>query len=42
MCVGVCLSICRHSEKIIKKLEQAGLGYHVKGEETKEKLGKQD
>ena len=30
---------CRHSPEMVKKLEQAGLGYYVKADETKEKLG---
>lgn len=29
----------RHSEELIKKLEQAGLGYHVDAENTTDKLG---
>ena len=30
----------QHSEEMIKRLEKAGLGYHVKAEHTKDKLGK--
>jgi len=30
----------RHSEELIKKLEQAGLGYHVDADETKDRLGR--
>ena len=31
---------CRHSKDMIKKLENAGLGFFVKGTETQQKLGK--
>ena len=31
--------ISRHSDEVIKKLEQAGLGYHVKADETRDRLG---
>ena len=31
--------ILRHTDKMIKKLESAGLGYHVKSEDASEKLG---
>lgn len=31
----------RHSEDLIKRLEQAGLGYHVSAKDTADKLGKQ-
>ena len=30
----------QHSEEMIRRLEKAGLGYHVKAEQTKDKLGK--
>ena len=30
----------QHSEEMIKRLEKAGLGYHVKAEQTKDRLGK--
>ena len=30
----------RHSEDLIKKLEQAGLGYHVAAEATTDTFGK--
>ncbi len=30
----------RHSAEMIKKLEQAGLGYHIESGETTDKLGK--
>ena len=33
-----CLCI-RHSDDMIKKLESAGLGFFIKEEETKQKLG---
>ena len=29
----------RHSEELIKRLEQAGLGYHVDADKTTDKLG---
>jgi len=29
-----------HSDEMIKKLENAGLGYHIKSDKTKDKLGK--
>ena len=29
----------RHSRQMIKKLESAGLGFHVKANETMERLG---
>ena len=32
--------ICRHSEELIKKLEQAGLGYHVDADKTTDRLGR--
>ena len=31
--------ILRHTDEMIKKLESAGLGYHVKSEDASEKLG---
>ena len=30
----------RHSEDLIRKLEQAGLGYHVDADKTTDRLGK--
>ena len=30
----------RHSEELIRKLEQAGLGYHVDADKTTDRLGK--
>ena len=32
--------LCRHSKDMIKKLENAGLGFFVKATETQQKLGK--
>ena len=32
--------IFRHSEELIKKLEQAGLGYHVDADKTTDRLGR--
>lgn len=32
--------VLRHPEELIKKLEQAGLGYHVDADETTDKLGR--
>ena len=29
----------RHTDEMIKKLESAGLGYHVSADETEDKLG---
>ena len=29
----------RHSEELIKRLEQAGLGYHVDADKTTDRLG---
>ena len=29
----------RHTDEMIKRLESAGLGYYVKGSETRQKLG---
>lgn len=34
------LYFCRHSDELIKRLEQAGLGYHVDADKTTDKLGK--
>ncbi|CAG2186352.1 RNF213 [Mytilus edulis] len=31
---------CRHSEELIRRLEQAGLGYHVEADKTSDKLGR--
>ena len=31
----------RHTDEMIKKLESAGLGYHVSADETEDKLGSQ-
>ena len=36
----LCLCIIRHSDDMIEKLESAGLGFFIKGEETKQKLGR--
>ena len=36
----LCVCIIRHSDDMIEKLESAGLGFFIKGEETKQKLGK--
>lgn len=33
-------SFCRHSDEMISKLEQAGLGFYVKQEKTADRLGK--
>lgn len=38
-CIFVVFLSFRHSEDLIKKLEQAGLGYHVEAEKTTDKLG---
>ena len=35
------MSVCRHTEDMIKKLRVAGLGFYVKETETQQKLGKQ-
>ena len=32
--------IFRHSDEMIKRLEQAGLGYHIQADATTDKLGK--
>ncbi|XP_065899482.1 E3 ubiquitin-protein ligase rnf213-alpha-like isoform X2 [Dysidea avara] len=37
--IAACNPYRRHSENMIKKLERAGLGYHVKSEDTEQKLG---
>ena len=34
------LYVGRHSDDMIEKLESAGLGFFIKGEETKQKLGR--
>ena len=34
------ISVCRHTNEMIKKLETAGLGYHVGAVDTYEKIGK--
>ena len=41
-CAFIIASVCiiRHSDDMIEKLESAGLGFFIKGEETKQKLGK--
>ena len=31
---------CRHTDEMIEKLESAGLGYHVRADETEERLGR--
>ena len=33
------LFVDRHTKEMIKKLESAGLGYHVSADETEDKLG---
>ena len=33
------MHVTRHSDDMIEKLESAGLGFFIKGEETKQKLG---
>ena len=37
--IAACNPYRRHSEEMINKLDTAGLGYHVSGEKTYEKLG---
>ena len=43
--IMVMIDICpyfatfRHKPEVIEKLEKAGLGYHVKAEQTKDQLG---
>ena len=32
--------LARHTDEMITKLESAGLGYHVKADETTERIGK--
>ena len=34
-----CVPCYRHREKMIEKLESAGLGFYVKATETQQKLG---
>ena len=34
------LNIFRHSDQLIERLENAGLGYHVDADKTVDKLGK--
>ncbi|XP_078327262.1 E3 ubiquitin-protein ligase rnf213-alpha-like isoform X2 [Crassostrea virginica] len=38
--VAACNPYRKHSDEMIARLEQAGLGYHVNVEETKDKLGR--
>ncbi|XP_053396339.1 E3 ubiquitin-protein ligase rnf213-alpha-like isoform X2 [Mercenaria mercenaria] len=38
--VAACNPYRKHSEELIKKLEQAGLGYHVDADETTDRLGR--
>ncbi|XP_053396011.1 E3 ubiquitin-protein ligase rnf213-alpha-like [Mercenaria mercenaria] len=38
--VAACNPYRKHSEELIKKLEQAGLGYHVDADETIDRLGR--
>ncbi|KAL4233165.1 hypothetical protein ACF0H5_007850 [Mactra antiquata] len=38
--VAACNPYRKHSDELIKKLEQAGLGYHVDADETTDKLGR--
>jgi len=35
----LCVCVTRHSDDMIEKLESAGLGFFIKGEETQQKLG---
>ena len=37
---SLCVHVIRHSDDAIEKLESAGLGFFIKEEETKQKLGK--
>ncbi|XP_044312386.1 E3 ubiquitin-protein ligase RNF213 isoform X2 [Varanus komodoensis] len=37
--IAACNPYRKHTEKMIERLESSGLGYHVKAEETKDKLG---
>ena len=40
--MSVCSCVCssfRHSEDLIQRLENAGLGYHVDADKTVDKLG---
>ncbi|XP_075066136.1 E3 ubiquitin-protein ligase RNF213 [Mixophyes fleayi] len=37
--IAACNPYRKHTEKMIKRLESAGLGYRVKADETKERLG---
>ena len=41
--IAVCpyFATFRHKPEVIEKLEKAGLGYHVKAEQTKDQLGTQ-
>lgn len=34
------LFFARHSDELIQRLEQAGLGYHVDADKTTDKLGR--
>ena len=36
---SLCVHVIRHSDDMIEKLESAGLGFFIKGEETQQKLG---
>ncbi|XP_060084373.1 E3 ubiquitin-protein ligase rnf213-alpha-like [Ylistrum balloti] len=38
--IAACNPYRKHSEELIKRLEQAGLGYHVDAEKTTDKLGR--
>ncbi|WAR07347.1 R213A-like protein [Mya arenaria] len=38
--VAACNPYRKHSDELIKKLEQAGLGYHVDADETTDRLGR--
>ncbi|XP_060586365.1 E3 ubiquitin-protein ligase rnf213-alpha-like [Ruditapes philippinarum] len=38
--IAACNPYRKHSEKVIKKLEQAGLGFHVDADETTNRLGR--
>ena len=37
--MAACNPYRKHSEELIKRLEQAGLGYHVHADKTSDKLG---
>ena len=35
-----CVYNCRHNDKMIERLESAGLGFFVRATDTQQKLGK--